>query len=126
MSIPQHNINMGNTLKVPDGPVYETIDQNQVNDTPQLTRKDKNKIIKTLRGRVQEVTDRLWEEKAKLEGYKRLNKDLAIMISILRDKEITQKQQAENIQIIKYLFSLLMNYQSSCSSIEVAGKETQV
>jgi hypothetical protein len=126
MSIPQHNINMGNTLKVPDGPVYETIDQNQVNDTPQLTRKDKNKIIKTLRGRVQEVTDQLWEEKAKLEGYKRLNKDLAIMISILRDKEITQKQQAENIQIIKYLFSLLMNYQSSCSSIEVAGKETQV
>jgi hypothetical protein len=126
MSIPQHNINMGNTLQVPDGPVYETMDQNQIKDNLHLTRRDKKKIIKILMRRVQDVTDQLLEEKAKVEGHKKQNKELAIMISFLREKESKQSQQSENIQIIKYLFSLLINYQSICSSIELARKETLV
>ena len=126
MSRPQHNINMGNTLQVPDGPVYETMDQNQIKDNLHLTRKDKKKNIKILMRRVTDVTDQLFEEKAKVEGHKKQNKELAIMISFLREKEIKQSQQAENIQIIKYLFSLLINYQSNCSSIELARKETLV
>jgi hypothetical protein len=126
MSIPQHNINMGNTLQVPDGPVYETMDQNQIKDNLHLTRRDKKKNIKILMRRVQDVTDQLLEEKAKVEGHKKQNKELAIMISFLREKESKQSQQSENIQIIKYLFSLLINYQSICSSIELARKETLV
>ena len=126
MPIPQHNINMGNTMRVPDGHVYETMDQNQIMDNLPLTRKNKKKIIRILMGRVQDVTDQLVKEKAKAEGHKKQNKELVIMISFLREKEIKQSQQAENIKIINYLLSLLINYRSSCSSLEMARKDTLV
>ena len=98
---------MGNTLQVPDGPVYETMDQNQIKDNLHLTRKDKKKIIKILMRRVTDVTDQLFEEKAKVEGHKKQNKELAIMISSLKAKEFTQKQEIEHVRIIKCLLSFV-------------------
>jgi lipoate-protein ligase A len=117
---------MGNSLKVPDGSVYETIDPINIRDNLQTEKKDKKKVIKSLRKRVQEVTEQLLEEEAKLEAYKKQNKNLAVMISILKAKEITQKEEAENMQILKCLLPFLVKYQSSCSSIEFKGKETLV
>ena len=76
--------------------------------------------------RIQDVTDQLEKEKAKVEGHKKQNEELAILISFLRGKEIKQSQQAQNILMINYLLSLLINYQSGCASLEMARKETLV
>ena len=48
------------------------------------------------------------------------------MISILKAKEIAQKGEAENMQILKCLLSFLVKYLSSRSLIESKGKETLV
>ena len=57
------------------------MDQNQIKDNIHLTRKDKKQFIKILLGRITDVTDQLLEEKAKVEGHKKQNKELAILIS---------------------------------------------
>lgn len=119
---------MGNSLQVPDGHIYEKMDQNKIKDNLPLTKKNKKRVIKMLMWRLQDVTDQLVKEKAKVEGHKKQNMELAILISFLREKETKQSQEDENIQIINYLLSLslLINYQSSCFSLEVARKETLV
>ena len=116
---------MGNSLIVPDDSAYEMIDQNQIRSDLKLTKRDKNKIIKTLGKRVHDLTEQLWNEEAKLEGYKTQNRDLAIMISILKAKEMTLKEENDHMRIINCL-SFINKDQSRCSSIEFAARETQV
>jgi len=72
---------MGNSIVVPDESVYETIDQ--ISKNPKPTKKDKNTIIETL---IYEM-EQLHKSEAKLKGYKKQNKDLAIMISSLKAKD---------------------------------------
>ena len=96
---------MGNSIVVPDESVYETIDQ--ISKNPKPTKKDKNTIIETLIYEMKYVTEQLHKSEAKLKGYKRQNKDLAIMISSLKAKELTQKQEIEHVRIIKCLLSFV-------------------
>ena len=117
---------MGNSLKVQDESCYETIDSIHTRYDLVLAKKNKKKVIQSLGKRVQEVTEQLLEEEAKVEAYKNQNKELAVMISILKAKEISRKEEGENIQILKCLLSFLVKYQSGCSSIEFNGKATMV
>lgn len=117
---------MGNSLKVPDVSSYETIDSIHTRSDVQMSKKDKKKVIKSLGDRVREVTEQLWEEEAKVKVYQKQNKDLTVMISILKAKDVARKEEAENMQIFRCLLSFLVKYQSSCSLIESKGKETMV
>ena len=93
---------MGNSIVAPYEYVYETIDQ--ISNNPKPT---KNKIIETLIYEMEYVTEQLHKSEAKLKGYKRQNKDLAIMISSLKAKELTKKQEIEHVRIIKCLLSFV-------------------
>ena len=96
---------MGNSIVVPDESVYETIDQITINPKP--TKKDKNTMIETLIYEMEYVTEQLHKSEAKLKGYKKQNKDLAIMISSLKANELTQKQEIGHMRIIKCLLSFV-------------------
>ena len=104
-SLCHYTSNMGNSIVVPDESVYETIDQITINPKP--TKKDKNTMIETLIYEMEYVTEQLHKSEAKLKGYKKQNKDLAIMISSLKAKELTQKQEIEHMRIIKCLLSFV-------------------
>ena len=94
---------MGNSVVVQDDSVYETIGQIRNNTKP--TKKDKRAMIETLRYKLDDVTEQLYKSEAKLKGYKKQNKELAIMISSLKAKELTQQQVIEHMRIIKCLLS---------------------
>ena len=96
---------MGNSLVVPDDSVYETIEQIRNNTKP--TKKEKNTVIETLIYELDDVTEKLYKSESKLKGYKKQNKELVIMISSLKNKELTQKQEIEHMQIIKCLLSFV-------------------
>ena len=96
---------MGNSLVVPDNSVYETIEQIRNNTKP--TKKEKNTVIETLIYELDDVTEKLYKSESKLKGSKKLNKELVIMISSLKNKELTQKQEIEHMQIIKCLLSFV-------------------
>ena len=104
-SLCHYTSNMGNSIVVPDESVYETIDQ--ITNNPKPTKKDKNTMIETLIYEMEYVTEQLHKSEAKLKGYKKQNKELAIMISSLKAKEFTQKQEIEHVRIIKCLLSFV-------------------
>ena len=78
---------MGNSVVVQDDSVYETIGQIRNNINTEPTKKDKRAMIETLRYKLDDVTEQLYKSEAKLKGYKKQNKELAIMISSLKAKE---------------------------------------
>ena len=77
---------MGNSIVVPDESVYETIDQSSNTNNPKPKKKDKKTIIETLIREMEYMTEQLHKSEAKLKGYKKENKDIAIMISSLKAK----------------------------------------
>lgn len=96
---------MGNSLVIPDDSVYETIDQ--IRNNTKSTKKDKNTMIGSLICKLDDVSEQLQKSEAKLKGYKKQNKELAIMISSLKAKELTQNQEIEHMRIIKCLLSFV-------------------
>ena len=98
---------MGNSIVVPDESVYETMDQSSNTNNPKLKKKDKKTMIETLICEMEYLTKQLHKSEEKLKGYKKQNKDLAIMISSLKAKELTQKQEIEHMRVIKCLLSIV-------------------
>ena len=98
---------MGNSIVVPDESVYETIDQSSNTNNPKLKKKDKKTMIETLICEMEYLTKQLHKSEEKLKGYKKQNKDLAIMISSLKAKEFTHKQEIEHMRVIKCLLSIV-------------------
>lgn len=96
---------MGNSLVIPGDSVYETIDQTRNNK--RSTKKDMNTMIGSLICKLDGVSEQLHKSEAKLKGYKKQNKELAIMISSLKAKELTQNREIEHMRIIKCLVPLV-------------------
>jgi hypothetical protein len=116
---------MGNSLILPDGSGYEMLEKNQIRADLKLAKSDKKNIIQKLKKKVQELTEELWNEAAKLEGYKKQNKDLAIMIGILKAEDTILKQENAHLRFSNCLLLSTNREQSGFSSLESPERENQ-